>query len=106
MGDMNAASMKKSSTVATKAGNSLQHSAQAVVPHSIATDSELSKKRLIVLMALFQALLDNTYSPDVRELSLGAAVSKLRGVMNPEEVEEIGRQLLGARRKQIMDSMF
>lgn len=90
----------------TQAGCSLQHSEQAVAPHSTPTDAESSKKRLIVLMALFQALLDNTYSPDVRELSLGAAISKLEKVMDPMEVEAIGRQLLGSRRKQFMDSMF
>jgi len=101
---MSAESTSKS--LKTQAGNSLQHSAQDVAPHSTATDAESSKKRLIVLMALFQALLDNTYSPDVRELSLGAAISKLSKVMDPKEVEAIGRQLLGARRKQFMDSMF
>jgi hypothetical protein len=68
--------------------------------------SELSKKQLIVLMALFQALLENTYSPDVRELSLGAAIKKVSGVIDPTEAEVIGRQLLNCRRKQFMDSMF
>ena len=90
----------------TQAGCSLQPLEQAVAPHSTATDAELSKKRVIVLMALFQALLENTYSPDVRELSLGAAISELKNVMDPKEVEAIGRQLLGARRAQFMDSMF
>ena len=90
----------------TQAGCSLQHLEQDVVPHSTPTDGESSKKRLIVLMALFQALLDNTYSPDVRALSLGAAISKLSKVMDPKEVEAIGRKLLGSRREQFMDSMF
>lgn len=101
---MNAESTNKS--LKTQAGCSLQPSVLDVVLRSTQTDAELSKKRLIVLMALFQSLLDNTYSPDVRELSLGGAISKLKGVMDPEEIEAIGRQLLGSRRKQYMDLMF
>ena len=106
MADTNAESMNKSLVTPTTGGNSLQPLARVVAPHSIPTVDELSKKQLIVLMALFQALLDNTMSPDVRELSIGATCGALRGIMDEEEVEQIARKLMSFRQRNIMDSMF
>lgn len=57
-------------------------------------------------MALFQALLNNTMSPDVRELSIRATCGALKGIMNEEEVEQIARCLMSVRHRNIMDSMF
>jgi len=104
MGNTNAESTNKS--LIPLAGSSLQHSVQDVAPHSTPTEDVSSKKRWLVLMALFQALLDNTMSPDVRELSIGAACGRLRGVMDEVEVERIARKLMSIRRGNIMDSMF
>lgn len=104
MTDMNAESMNKS--LVRQVGNSLQPLARAVAPPSTPTVNELSKKQLIVLMALFQALLDNTMSPDVRELSIGATCGALRGIMDEKEVEQIARRLMSVRHGNIMDSMF
>ena len=106
MADTNAESTSKLPKVMV--GNSLQRSEQAVVPHSTPTANELSKKQLIVLMALFQNLLNNTYSPDVRELSLFATVKMVSrtGIMDEEEAETIARRLMSVRHGNIMDSMF
>lgn len=104
MDDMSVESMSKSLVV--QAGNLPQHSARVVAPHSTATVDELSKKQLLVLMALFQALLNNTCSPDVRELSIRATCGALKSVMDEEEVKKIARKLMSVRHRNIMDSMF
>lgn len=104
MGDTNAESMSKSS--ARQGGNSLQHLEQAVAVRSIPTVDELSKKQLIVLMALFQELLNNTLSPDVRYLAAASAVDRVSSIINQKEAKEIVIKLMSVRHGQVMDSIF
>jgi hypothetical protein len=104
MADMNAESTKKSLVV--QGGNSLQPSARAVAVRSTPTVDELSKKQLIVLMALFQELLNNTLSPDVRYLAAASAIDRVSSIMDPKEAKEIVIQLMSVRHGQVMDSMF
>lgn len=59
-----------------------------------------------MLLALFQALLDNTHSPDVRHLAVAQAVATLKGLISKEEVEEIAAKLMSIRHKSPMDCLF
>ena len=104
MADMNAESMNTS--LVKKDGKLHQHSAQAVVLPSTPTDNESLKKQLLVLGALFQALLDNTMSGDVRLLAMYQAVGSLKGVMDEAEVKEIAIKFLSTRRGSAIDGMF
>ncbi len=105
MADMNVESMNK--LPIPLAGNSLQHSARDVVPHSTPTDCGLSKKQLVVLLALFRELLNNTLSPDVRFLAASAAIDEVAPrFMSVEEAKEIVIKLMKSRQSQMMDSMF
>jgi hypothetical protein len=104
MADMNAESMNTS--LVKKDGKLHQHSAQAVVLPLTATDNESLKKQLLVLAALFQALLNNTLSGDARALALYQAVGSLEGVMDEAEVKEIAIKFLSTRRGSAIDGMF
>jgi len=104
MEDTNAESMSKSLTV--QAGNLRPHLGQDVVHPSIQTDNESLKKQLLVLTALFQALLNNTHSGDVRMLAVYQACGTLKDVMDEEEVKQIAVKFLKHRRNSIIDEMF
>lgn len=104
MADMNAESMNKS--LAVQGGNLRQHLGQDVAPLSTPTDCELSKKQLLVLIRLFEGLLHNTCSPDVRQLSVIWAAQSLKGIIHKDEVLEIAKKLMAIRRKNPMDILF
>ena len=87
-------------------GSLVQLSGQDVVPPSTLTDCGFSKKQLVVLLALFQGLLHNTFNPDVRELAVGWACGSLRGIMNEKEVKEIATKFMNTRQKSPMDMFF
>src|SRR5579871_3293443 len=96
MGDMSVESTNKLPKL--QGGNSLQRSEQAVVPLSTPTDCELSKKQLIVLIALFRELLNNTMSPDVRYLAAAAAIDRVSPhFMDAKEAKEIIIKLMSVR---------
>lgn len=88
------------------AGNTPQHLVRVAAPLSTATDNELSKKQLIVLLHLFQGLLNFTYSPDARYLTVKAAVKKVKHLMSEEEATAIAEQLMSIRESSFMDSLF
>ncbi len=59
-----------------------------------------------MLLALFQELLNNTMSPDVRYLAAVSAIDRASAYMDPKEAKEIALELMRARQGQMMDSMF
>jgi hypothetical protein len=100
---MSAESTTKS--LANLDGNSIQLSAQAVA-HPSTVIENLSKKQLIVLLHLFQQLLNFTYSPDARYLSIKAAVNRVKHLMPEEEAKAIAEQLMCIRQSQMADILF
>jgi len=100
---MSAESTTKS--LASLDGNSIQLLAQDVAPLSTVIEN-LSKKQLIVLLHLFQSLLNFTYSPDARHLSIKAAVKRVKHLMPEEEAKAIAEQLMRIRQFQMADILF
>lgn len=101
---MSVRSTKKS--LVKSSGNLIQPLVQDVVPLSTATVNELSKKQLIVLLNLFQGLLNHTYSPDARFLVIKAAVKKSKHLMPESEAQAIAEQLMSVRESSPMDTLF
>lgn len=101
---MSAESTNKSLT--QKDGTSLPPSAQDVAALSIPIDKEFSKKHLLILLNLFQELLNNTCSPDLQELAILSTIKKFKNTIDPKETEEIARKFMSVRHRSIIDSMF
>lgn len=104
-------SRSKSSTAAIVPGKSLPHSELVAALLSTPTGKEFSaasKKKLLVLLALFKALLENTYGSDRILLSIYGAASMLEGHMDKEEACVMAEELIRSakRRSSPLDSMF
>lgn len=57
-------------------------------------------------MALFQELLNNTMSPDVRYLAAASAIDRVSAYMDAKEAREIVLELMHARQGSPFDGMF
>lgn len=85
--------------------------AQAAVLHSTQIDSDYyvnNEKRLKAVLALLQAFIDQTYSPDARRIATRVAIGMLDGHMSKKEAEEVVLEVASKirRNKSPIDSMF
>ncbi len=106
MADTNAES--SSTSLVKQGGKSRQHLGLVAAPLTTQTELESLKKELMVLTVLFHELLNNTMSPDVRELSVFAACKRLARMncMSEEEAEKIANKFMSIRQKSVIDGMF
>lgn len=104
MVNMAAKSTKKS--LVKKDGSGIQPLVQDVALHSTPIGQEYSQKQLIVLLQLFQQLLNFTHSPDARYLAMRAAVKSVGNLMSEEEAKAIAEQFMGVRKPSMLDTLF